>query len=332
MSLLISAKRSLSDRALGAGVARLGGRAGPQVREPQGLGVDPQLHQLVAEHRVLVGALAPRGARPRRWGRCPAGRVPPPAADGGALVHQRGHRHPPAVAHVADAVGVGDADVGQVDLVELRLAGDLAQRPDLDARRVHVDGEVGQALVLRLVGVGAGDEHPAVGQVGHRVPHLLAVDHPLVAVLHRPGAEAGQVGAGARLAEQLAPDLLAREHRAQQAVADLVAAVGHDRGPGQARARRRAISGVAGAPASRRRRSTTACSLGTQTQPAEALRGSAPRPARRRSGRPGTPAGPWPSTSCSARKASMASSSLCGLGVDGRVQRVGHGPDTTARS
>src|ERR671924_342285 len=48
--------------------------------------------------------------------------------------------------------------VGHVDLVELGLAGDLPQRPDLDARGVHIDGEVGEALVLRCLGVGAGHE------------------------------------------------------------------------------------------------------------------------------------------------------------------------------
>ena len=42
-----------------------------------------------------------------------------------------------------------------------------------------------------------------------RRPHLLAVDDPLVAVLDRRGLQAGEVGAGAGLAEELAPGLLA---------------------------------------------------------------------------------------------------------------------------
>ena len=37
-------------------------------------------------------------------------------------------------------------DVGEEDLVELRLAGDLAQRAHLDAGRVHVDDQVREAL------------------------------------------------------------------------------------------------------------------------------------------------------------------------------------------
>ena len=60
------------------------------------------------------------------------------------------------------------------------------QRADLDALLVHVDAEVGDALVLGHVGVGAGDEHAEVGDLAAGGPHLLAGDDPLVAVLDRP--------------------------------------------------------------------------------------------------------------------------------------------------
>ena len=83
-------------------------------------------------------------------------------------------------------------------------------------------------LCFGCVGVGAGDEHPPLGEVGEGGPHLLAVDDPLVAVAHGPGGEAGDVGAGARLAEELAPDLLAGEERAEVALLLLVGAVGDD--------------------------------------------------------------------------------------------------------
>ena len=79
----------------------------------------------------------------------------------------------------------------------------------VDAGLVHVDGEVGDALVLGHVGVGAGDEHAEVGDLAARGPHLLTVDDPLVAVAARPCVETGEVGAGAGLAEELAPRLLA---------------------------------------------------------------------------------------------------------------------------
>ena len=42
----------------------------------------------------------------------------------------------------------GMPDIGQEDLVELAVAGDLTDRANLDARRVHVEQEVRHALVL----------------------------------------------------------------------------------------------------------------------------------------------------------------------------------------
>ena len=48
-------------------------------------------------------------------------------------------------------------------------------------------------------------------RVGAAGPDLRAVDDVLVAVAHRSGRQAGQVGAGVGLGEQLAPDLLAAE-------------------------------------------------------------------------------------------------------------------------
>ena len=67
------------------------------------------------------------------------------------------------------------------------------------------------------------------------VPHLLAVDHPLVAVELGPCRESGEVGAGARLAEQLAPRLLAREDRSEQPLPNAVGPVFEDRRAGEPR-------------------------------------------------------------------------------------------------
>ena len=177
--MLTSANMSLAIEPSGPGLPALPVLPGPDVGEAQRLGLDPQLHEAVAGGRVSCRRpLRSRCARPRRWRPSPGAAAAAAAADGGALVHQRGHRDPPALADVADAVGVGHPDLGHVDLVELGLAGDLAQRPDLDAGGVHVEGEVGQALVLGCLGVGAGHEHAPVGDVGERVPHLLAGDRP----------------------------------------------------------------------------------------------------------------------------------------------------------
>ena len=126
-------------------------------------------------------------------------------AEPAALEHQRGVGDRPAVVDAADGGVDRHPHVGEEHLVEHGASGELAQRPDLDAGLVHVDREVGDALVLGHVGIGAGEQHAEVGPVAARGPHLLAVDDPLVAVELGAGVEPGEVGAGARLAEQLAP-------------------------------------------------------------------------------------------------------------------------------
>ncbi len=226
----------LGDAHLRTGVAGLAVLAGPHVGEASDLGLHPQAHQLVlvGVAATVIGQVLPDLHRSRDRTRATLGRAAAGAGtDRVALVHQGGERRPPALALGADAVGVGHSDVGHVDLVELGLAGDLAQRPHLDALALHVEREVGHALVLGRVGVGAGDEHAVVGEVGQGVPHLLAIHDPLVAVTDRTGAEAGEVGAGARLAEELAPLLLAGEHRAEEALLLGVVAVGDDRRAGE---------------------------------------------------------------------------------------------------
>ena len=66
-------------------------------------------------------------------------------------------------------------------------------------------------LCLGAFGIAAGDDDAPVGEVRAGGPDLLAVDDPVVAVAHRARAQAGEVGAGGRLGEELAPDLLARQ-------------------------------------------------------------------------------------------------------------------------
>src|SRR3546814_1603028 len=82
-------------------------------------------------------------------------------------------------------------------------------------------------------GVGAGDQHGHVRHLPTGGPHLLAGDDPLVAVLDRTGLEAGEVGACAGLAEELAPGLLAGDDVAHVEVDLLLRAVGGDGGRGE---------------------------------------------------------------------------------------------------
>ena len=59
--------------------------------------------------------------------------------------------------------------------------------------------------------VGAGEQEDPRRIAGQRRPDLLAVDHPLVAVGHRPGRQRGQVGTGVGLRVALAPAVGARQ-------------------------------------------------------------------------------------------------------------------------
>src|SRR5262249_57407904 len=62
-----------------------------------------------------------------------------------------------------------------------------------------------------------------------RAPHLLAGDHPLVAVTDRPRGERREVGPGAGLGEELAPHLVVADDRREEASLLLVSAPGQGR-------------------------------------------------------------------------------------------------------
>ena len=150
-------------------------------------------------------------------------------AERAALVQQRRHRDLPALAFLAEPVRHRHLDVVEEDLVELRLARDLPERPHLDAGRVHVDDQVGQVAIPRRVRVALRDEDAKVCDVGERRPDLLPVHDVGVAAPLGAGARGREVGAGIGLREALAPDLLGREDLREMRLLLLVAAVGHDR-------------------------------------------------------------------------------------------------------
>ena len=103
---------------------------------------------------------------------------------------KRGARDQPALAAPADDPVARRAGAVQEHLVEVGAARHLAQRPHLDAGLLHVDQQVGDAGVLRRVGLGAAQAEHEVGALRVAGPDLLAVDHPLVAVELRPGLAA----------------------------------------------------------------------------------------------------------------------------------------------
>ena len=70
--------------------------------------------------------------------------------------------------------------------------------------------------------------------LGARGPDLLPVEHELVAVAAGPGLHAGEVRARTRLAEELAPDVLAPQQRRDERPLLLLAGVHQQRGPAHA--------------------------------------------------------------------------------------------------
>ena len=84
--------------------------------------------------------------------------------------------------------------------------------------------------MLRRGGVGADEADAPVGLLGHRGPHLLAVEQPAAVDAGAGGGEGGEVGAGLGLAEELAPRDLAEQRRAHPALLLLGRAVGDDGG------------------------------------------------------------------------------------------------------
>src|SRR5207302_10023937 len=98
---------------------------------------------------------------------------------GAALVPERVHRDLPAVAEPTEQVLLRHDDVVQEQLAELRVPGDLGHRPDLDARRAHVDDQYRDVSVLRALGgrVGGPSEYPAPArELAPRDPRLLPAD------------------------------------------------------------------------------------------------------------------------------------------------------------
>ena len=162
----------------------------------------PRVAGVARPHEVARTTLEVAADRPgQRRDTAPAA----PRTETAAFEHERRVGDRPPVVDAADRRVVGHAHVGEEHLVEHGPAGELPQGPDLHAGLVHVEGEVGDPLVLRHIGIGPRQQHAEIRPVPAGRPHLLAVDDPLVAVQLRPGVQPGEVRAGTGLAEQLAP-------------------------------------------------------------------------------------------------------------------------------
>src|SRR5680860_1311536 len=124
-----------------------------------------------------------------------------------ALIAERDLGESPPVVFVTHEVLGGNADVGEEHLVEVGATVHLADGPDIDARGLHVDDEVGDAAVRLRVGVGARQQDAVAGDVGERRPDLLAVHDVGVAVTLGSCGQRREVAPRARLTEELAPQL-----------------------------------------------------------------------------------------------------------------------------
>jgi len=148
------------------------------------------------------------------------------AGVGAALVGERRAGDPPAAVEWTDQLVVGHERSVEEDLVEVGLVGDLAEWPDVDPRRSHVDHERGDALVLRRLGIGAGEAQAPVGELGIGGPHLLAVEFPTAVDFDGPGGDSGEVRAGIGFGEELAEQLVGVEDAREPALLLRVGAVG----------------------------------------------------------------------------------------------------------
>ena len=248
-SWLVSDHIHLVSEPSGPGLAVALDRGQPAVGgQPQDLRLDVQRAEPVGDDVVVEQAA--RGRLVDQVVEQPAQQHLEEEGEAGALVHQRRQRDLPAVADAADDAVAGDPRVLDEELVELRLAGDLAQRPHLDGVLLHVHQEVGQPLVLRRLRVRARDEHAPLRVLRAARPDLLPGDPPAVAVGHRAGLERREVGARVGLGEALAPDLLAGEDRAEEAVLLLVGAPDHQRRPAEQDAEHVGGSGARARPSS----------------------------------------------------------------------------------
>src|SRR5258708_32197740 len=87
--------------------------------------------------------------------------------------------------HRTEHVGSWYSDLFEKDFVELCISGDLYQRADSHSRCLHVNDETRNPTVFRCIWVRAYKQLNEVRLVRKTGPHLLTVDHEIVAILTR---------------------------------------------------------------------------------------------------------------------------------------------------
>ncbi len=87
----------------------------------------------------------------------------------------------------ADQVLLRHRDIFEKHLVEMPMAVQQHQRAHGDARRLHVDQQIADAVMLGRFGIGAHQQKAPIGEMRARGPHLLAVDDEMVALVDGAG-------------------------------------------------------------------------------------------------------------------------------------------------
>ena len=140
-----------------------------------------------------------------------------PATDHRRLVREHGARRTPTVVDRADDVLGGNAHVGEEHLVEVRGAGDLSERSDVDA---WVCRSSSSNVMPRCFGTSGFVRARRIAK-SHRCAFDVHTFWPLTtnSSPSRTGArrEVREIAARARFAEQLAPRLVGAQERAEVA-------------------------------------------------------------------------------------------------------------------
>ena len=131
------------------------------------------------------------------WSQVPPGRAPPPLVGVVSLEPERGERDrtsrrrpSPRRSRSGTRTSVRNTSLNDEPPLICRIG-----RTSMPGVSIGTRNAV-RPTVLRRVGIGPGDEQAPLGELGARAPHLLAVDHPLVAVADGSASERGEVGAG----------------------------------------------------------------------------------------------------------------------------------------
>ena len=185
--------------------------------------------EAVAHLRVARARLVARSARvAKRSARQPKPSPPRPIATRSNISVVIATPQPPSTGPTS--LPGSSCDVVDEDLVEVRVAGDLAQRAHAHAVGVHRQHEHRQPLCLGTSGSVRASSSPKAA-CWALVVHTFWPDTRQLPSSWRLRArlDAGEVRAGGRLGEELAPDLLAGQHRPEVALLLVLGAVGDQR-------------------------------------------------------------------------------------------------------